>query len=117
MRGKSLTPGFIYNDSDNAGPAAKNWDISTLDEIAPTTPIIIFLESSEDLVNSVMIKLAINEGFPTDHFHLDRDKSGDFTGRVGRQFTGFVGHEIRPCASAVWFDEVAMPNARDTLAQ
>ncbi len=172
LRGRSLTPGFIYNDGDNAvpagdilkdtqwggrtyprvggqtidealatlahivrsegnpgepiffnlsdswsGPADKNWDISTLDEIAAATPMIVYLESSEGLVNSAMIELAINEGFPADHFHLDRNEDGDFTGRVGAQFTGFVGREIRPWPSAAWFDEVALPNARDTLAQ
>ncbi len=172
LRGRSLTPGFVYNDGDNAvpagdilkdtqwggrtypriggktidealatlahivrnegsagepiffnlsdswsGPAAKNWDISTLDEIAPDTPMIVYLESSEGLVNSAMIELAINEGFPANHIHLDRDENGDFTGKVGGQFTGFVGREIRPWPDAAWFDEVALPNARETLAQ
>ena len=172
LRGRSLTPGFIYNDGDNAipagdilkdtqwggrtyprvggktieealatlafivrnegnpgepiffnlsdswsGPAGKQWDISTLDEIAPSTPMIVYLESSEGLVNSAMIELAFNEGFPEDHIHIDRDENGDFTGRVGVQFTGFVGREIRPWPNAAWFDEVAMPNARDTLTR
>lgn len=172
LRGRSLTPGFIYNDGDNAvpagdilkdtqwggrtyprvggktieealatlafivrnegnpgepiffnlsdswsGPAGKQWDISTLDEIAPSTPMIVYLESSEGLVNSAMIELAFNEGFPEDHIHIDRDENGDFTGRVGAQFTGFVGREIRPWPNAAWFDEVAMPNARDTLTR
>lgn len=155
LRGRSLTPGFIYNDGDNAipagdilkdtqwggrtyprvggktieealatlafivrnegnpgepiffnlsdswsGPAGKQWDISTLDEIAPSTPMIVYLESSEGLVNSAMIELAFNEGFPEDHIHIDRDENGDFTGRVGAQFTGFVGREIRPWPNA-----------------
>ncbi len=172
LGGRSLTPGFIYNDGDNAipagdilkdtqwggqtyprvggktieealatlafivrnegnpgepiffnlsdswsGPAGKQWDISTLDEIAPSTPMIVYLESSEGMVNSAMIELAFNEGFPEDHIHIDRDENGDFTGRVGAQFTGFVGREIRPWPNAAWFDEVAMPNARDTLTR
>ena len=172
LRGRSLTPGFIYNDGDNAvpagdilkdtqwggrtyprvggktiqealatlahivrnegepgepiffnlsdswsGPAGENWDISTLDEIAPATPMIVYLESSEGLVNSAMIELAVNKGFPEDHIHLDRNEDGDFSGRVGAQFTGFVGREIRPWPDAAWFDDVALPNARDTLQQ
>lgn len=172
LRGRSVTPGFIYNDGDNAvpagdilkdtqwggrtypriggktidealatlahivrregtagepiffnlsdswsGPASASWDISTLDEIASATPIIVYLESSEGLVNSAMIELALEEGFPAGHIHLDRNADGAFTGRVGAQFTGFVGREIRPWPSAIWFDEVAMPSARDTLAK
>ncbi len=172
LRGRSVTPGFIYNDGDNAvpagdilkdtqwggrtypriggktidealatlahivrregspgepiffnlsdswsGPADQNWDITTLDEIALDTPMIVYLESSEGLVNSAMIELAIEEGFPEDHIHLDRHADGSYTGKVGGQFTGFVGREIRPWPSAAWFDEVALPNARETLAQ
>lgn len=101
LKGRSLTPGFIYNDGDNSVPAGdlikdsqwggqmhseiggetidqmlatmthivaneavpnepvfinlqdqwaavamKSWNISTLDEIAPNNPIMIFLDSS-----------------------------------------------------------------------
>ena len=171
LRGRSLTPGFIYNDGDNAvpagdilkdtqwggrtyprlggetidqalatlsfiveteaefgepvffnlsdswsGPAEQSWDLSTLDEVSPNNPIIIYLESSEGLLNSAMIELAINEGFPPNHIHLDRDPNGNYTGKAGAQLTGFIGREIRPWPSAAWFDEVAMPNARETLA-
>jgi hypothetical protein len=109
---------IFFNLSDSwSGPADMQWGISTLDEIAPSTPMIVYLESSEGLVNSAMIELAFNEGFPENHIHLDRDENGNFTGRVGAQFTGFVGREIRPWPDASWFDEIAMPNARDALAR
>jgi hypothetical protein len=131
LKGRSLTPGFIYNDGDNAVPAGdilkdsqwggfvrphlggstldqalatlsfivdqegageeamffnltdswagiamKSWDIATLDEVAPETPIAVYLDSSYSLVNTAMIDLALEKGFPEDHFHLDRDANG-----------------------------------------
>jgi len=172
LRGRSLTPGFIYNDGDNAVPAGdilkdsqwngvthphlggatvdqalatlsfivdkegKNgqalyfnltdtlsgtardaWGLSTLDEVAPENPVIVYLESSEGLMNTAMIKLALDSGFPEDHFHLDRDENGEFTGRGGAQLVGFIGREIRPWPDPAWFDEVAMPGAVTTLAK
>lgn len=172
LRGRSLTPGFIYSDGDNsvpagdilkdsqwgghihprlggstldqaldtlafvvdkegsneapmffnlsdswAGMAMKSWSISTLDEIAPDTPIAIYLDSSYSLVNTAMIELALRKGFPEEHFHLDRDANGDFTGRAGAQLSGFIGREVRPWPSPQWFDDVAIPEAVDTLAK
>lgn len=170
LRGRSLTPGFIYSDGDNAVPggdilkdsqwdgrphphlggetldqalstlafvtrekgsatkpvffnlsdswasmAMESWDISTLDEIAATTPIAVYLDSSYALINSAMIDLAIESGFPADHFHLDRNEDGTFTGRAGAQLAGFIGREIRPWPDASWFDEIAIPDATATL--
>jgi predicted amidohydrolase YtcJ len=172
LQGRSLTPGFIYSDGDNAVPAGdilkdsqwngfthphlggesidqalatlsfivgqegaagspmffnlsdswasiamKSWDISTLDEVAPETPIAVYLDSSYSLVNTAMIELALAKGFPADHFHLDRDENGNFTGRAGAQLAGFVGREVRPWPDAQWFDEVAIPGAVETLAK
>src|SRR5690606_38081503 len=159
LRGRSLTPGFIYNDGDNAVPggdvlkdsqwggftrpalggdtldqvlatlafivehednvgepmffnltdswaslAMSSWDLSTRDEVAPEMPIVVYLDSSYSLVNTAMIELAIEKGFPPDHFHLDRDENGRYTGRAGAQLAGFIGREIRPWPSAQWFD-------------
>jgi predicted amidohydrolase YtcJ len=170
LRGRSLTPGFIYNDGDNSVPggdvlkesqwggitrpalggdtldqvlatlafivehegsagepmffnltdswaslAMSSWDLGTLDEVAPETPIVVYLDSSYSLVNTAMIELAIEKGFPPDHFHLDRDANGKYTGKAGAQLSGFIGREIRPWPSAEWFDEVAVPNAAETL--
>lgn len=172
LQGRSLTPGFIYNDGDNAVPAGDilkdsqwkgitrprlggetidhalatlsyivehegepgeplffnlrddlsgtamdAWGISTLDEVAPDNPVIVYLESSEGLMNTAMIELAIASGFPADHLHLDRDRNGKYTGRGGAQLVGFIGREIRPWPDPRWFDEVAMPSAVETLAK
>lgn len=171
LKGRSLTPGFIYNDGDNSVPAgdilkdsqwggltrpqvggktvddalatmskiietegtsgepiyfnlqdtlsgtAMNaWDIDTLNEIAPNNPIIIYLESSEGLMNQAMIDLAIKSGFPPEHLHLDKDKDGNYTGRAGAQMVGFIGREVRPWPDPVWFDEVGIPAAVKSLA-
>lgn len=172
LRGRSLTPGFIYSDGDGAVPAGdilkdsqwdgvihprlggetieqalttlafivreeggagepmffnlsdswasvamESWDIATLDEIAPDVPIAIYLDSSYGLLNSAMIELALERGFPADHFHLDRDGDGKLTGRAGAQLVGFVGREVRPWPDAKWFDEVAIPGTAKTLAK
>jgi predicted amidohydrolase YtcJ len=171
LKGRSLTPGFIYNDADNAVPAGdilkesqwgglvrphlggatidqalatlayivenegqvgeplffnlqdqwagtamQAWDLSTLDEVAPNNPVIVYLDSSYSMVNSAMIRLAIEMGFPPDHFHLDRDANGDYTGRGGAHVNGFIGREVRPWPDPIWFDEIAIPDAVKTLA-
>lgn len=170
LKGRSLTPGFIYNDGDNSVPAGdlikdsqwggqmrpqlggstidqalatmghiistegkpgepmffnlqdqwaaiamKSWNISTLDEIAPDNPIMIYLDSSYGLINTAMIELAIKMGFPADHFHLDRDEKGNYTGVSGAQLNGFVGREVRPWPEPSWFENVAIPNAIESL--
>ena len=172
LRGRSVTPGFIYSDGDNSVPAGdilkdsqwggfthphlggatidqalatmsfivekegvagesmyfnlsdswasvamKSWGISTLDEVAPEIPVAVYLDSSYALVNTPMIELALAKGFPADHFHLDRDENGDYTGRAGAQLAGFIGREVRPWPAAKWFDEVALPGAKETLAK
>jgi predicted amidohydrolase YtcJ len=172
LRGRSLTPGFIYNDGDNSVPAGdilkdsqwdgithphlggqtldqalatlayivenngeegeplffnlqdswastakEAWGISTLDEIAPDNPVAIYLDSSYGIMNTAMIKLAIESGFPTDHFHLDRDQDGNPTGMAGAQLVGFVGREVRPWPDPQWFDDVALPGAVETLTK
>jgi predicted amidohydrolase YtcJ len=171
LRGRSLTPGFIYNDADNAVPAGdilkesqwndmihphlggqtidqalvtlayivenenepgapvffnlqdqwaaismRSWDVDTLDEVAPENPVAVYLDSSYGIMNTAMIDLAIENGFPANHFHIDRDAGGEYTGVAGAQLVGFVGREIRPWPSPVWFDEVAMPDAVKSLA-
>ncbi|MDH3545718.1 MAG: amidohydrolase family protein [Gammaproteobacteria bacterium] len=172
LRGRSVTPGFIYNDADNAVPAGdilkdsqwngmtyphlggatidqalltlarivelegksgepiffnlqdqwaavamKAWGISTLDEVAPENPVAVYLDSSYGILNTAMIDLAIERGFPADHFHIDRDENGDYTGVAGAQLVGFVGREIRPWPDPEWFDQVAIPGAIKTLAE
>ncbi|MEE8339459.1 MAG: amidohydrolase family protein [Xanthomonadales bacterium] len=172
LNGRSLTPGFIYNDADNAVPAGdlikdsqwggymrpklggetidhalltlgfivenegqpgepmffnlqdqwaavamRSWGISDLDEVAPENPIMIYLDSSYGLINTAMINLAIEKGFPADHFHLDRDEAGNPTGVSGAHLNGFVGREVRPWPDPAWFDEVAIPGAIESLAE
>ncbi len=171
LQGRSMTPGFIYNDGDNAVPAGdllkesqwqdmiqpklggqtidqalvtlayivenqtnpgdpvffnlqdqwaaiamRSWGVDTLDEVAPENPVAIYLDSSYGIMNTAMIDLAIESGFPADHFHIDRDADGDYTGVAGAQLVGFVGREIRPWPSPKWFDEVAIPDAIASLA-
>jgi predicted amidohydrolase YtcJ len=171
LKGRSLTPGFIYNDGDNSVPAGdilkdsmwegriqahlggktldealatlstivathgkpgeplfiklqdqwagkvmQDWNRATLDEVAPDNPIIVYLDANLALANKAMIELAIREGLPPDHFHLDRDSSGDFTGWTGAQVSGFIGREVRPWPEPSWFDEVAIPMAVESLA-
>ena len=170
LKGRSVTPGFIYNDGDNSVPAGdilknsqwqnrvqpqvggqtldeilatmasivdtqgqpgqpmffdlqdqwatgamETWNADTLNEIAPNNPIIVYLDSSYGILNSSMIDLAIKEGFPADHFHLDRDESGKATGVGGAQLVGFVGREVRPWPEPAWFEEVAIPEAVESL--
>jgi len=172
LRGRSLTPGFIYSDGDNSVPAGdmlkdsqwdgrvhprlggatieqalatlefiikqqgdsgeplffnlsdswastamQAWDIATLDRVAPRVPIVVYLDSSYALVNTAMIELAIDSGFPAEHFHLVRDANGNYTGRAGAQLAGFIGREVRPWPDAAWFDDYAVPLAVDTLAK
>ncbi len=172
LRGRSITPGFIYSDGDNAVPAGDiikdsqwggfthphlggetldqalatlsfivdqespageplyfnlsdswaslamlSWGLSTLDEVAPETPIAVYLDSSYGLINTAMIELALAMGFPENHFHLDRDANGKYTGKAGAQLVGFIGREIRPWPSPAWFDTVALPGAEETLAK
>ncbi len=171
LKGRSLTPGFIYNDGDNSVPAGdilkdsmwegriqahlggktldealatlstivethgkpgeplfiklqdqwagkvmQDWNRATLDEVAPDNPIIVYLDANLALANKAMIELAIREGLPADHFHLDRDASGDYTGWTGAQVSGFIGREVRPWPEPAWFDEVAIPMAVKSLA-
>ncbi len=171
LKGRSLTPGFIYNDADNAVPAGdilkdsmwdgkiqahlggktldealdtlakivetqgkpgeplfiklqdqwagkvmQDWNRSTLDEIAPNNPMIVYLDANLGLANKAMLDLAIKEGLPADHFHLDRDETGDYTGWTGAQVSGFIGREVRPWPDPQWFDDVAMPMAVKSLA-
>ena len=171
LRGRSLTPGFVYNDGDNSVPAGdlikdsqwggrmqpklgggtidqalltlghivqtqgqagepmffnlqdqwaavamKSWGISELDEVAPENPVMIYLDSSYGLLNTAMVNLAIESGFPADHFHLDRDDAGNPTGVSGAHLNGFIGREVRPWPEPIWFDGVAMPMAAESLA-
>lgn len=171
LKGRSLTPGFIYNDGDNSVPAGdilkdsmwngythphlggktleealttlgyivenesepgepvffnlldqysglamRQWDIHTLDEVAPENPVMVYLSANNALANSAMLNLAIEQGLPPDHFHLDRDENGEFTGRTGAQVSGFIGREVRAWPDPKWFDEVAMPEAVKSLA-
>jgi predicted amidohydrolase YtcJ len=105
-------PLFIRLLDQWAAKAMEAWSISTLDEIAPDVPVIVYLDPSFAFSNTAMIELAIAEGFPVDHFQLDRDVDVKFTGRTGEQFNGFVGRELRPFPSPEWFDEVAIPDLR-----
>ncbi|MGK0297600.1 MAG: putative amidohydrolase YtcJ [Gammaproteobacteria bacterium] len=172
LRGRSLTPGFIYNDGDNSVPAGdilkdsmwngytrphlggstidealatlayivenegqqpgdpfffnlqdqwaavamKSWNRDTIDEVAPDNPVMIYISANIALANQAMLDLAISKGLPVDHFHIARDKNGEFTGYTGAQVSGFIGREVRAWPAPEWFDEVAMPMAVDSLA-
>jgi hypothetical protein len=98
-----------------SGTAMDAWGISTLDEVSPNNPVIVYLESSEGVANTAMINLAVENGLAENHFHIGRDSSGNYTGKLGAQAVGFIGREVRPWPDPVWFDEVAMPGAVATL--
>lgn len=170
LKGRTLTPGFIYNDGDGSVPAGdilkesqwdgvtqpaiggktldqalatmasiveahgkpgepiflrlhdswaatamESWDVNTLDEIAPNNPIIVYLDSSYSMSNTAMLNLAIEKGLPANHFHIDRDANGKFTGKGGAHVNGFIGREIRPWPDPSWFEEVAIPAAVKSL--
>lgn len=171
LKGRSLTPGFIYNDGDNSVPAGdilkdsmwngvthphlggrtldealatlariievegepgepfffnlldqysslamQNWDIKTLNEVAPNNPVMIYLSANNGMANQAMIDLAIERGLDPNHFQLDRDDNGNVTGNTGSQVSGFIGREVRPWPDPIWFDEVAIPMAVKSLA-
>ncbi len=171
LKGRSLTPGFIYNDGDNSVPAGdilkdsmwgghtkphlggrtidealatlayivenegvpgdsfffnlqdqwaavamKSWNRQTLDEVAPDNPVMVYISANTALANQAMMGLALAEGLPEDHFHIGRDENGEFTGFTGAQVSGFIGREVRPWPDPEWFDQVAMPQAVESLA-
>ena len=113
--GQPGEPMFFNLQDQWAAVAMKSWGISILDEVAPNNPIMIYLDSSYGLINTAMINLAIEQGFPADHFHLDRDAKGNPTGVSGAHLNGFVGREVRPWPDPIWFDEVALPGAVKSL--
>lgn len=112
QNGEAGSPMFFNLQDQWAGVASRSWDITTLDEIAPDVPIIVYLDSSHTLANTAMLELAIGSGFPQDHISVGRDENGKFSGKTGGQFSGFVGREIRPWPVPEWFDEVALPRLR-----
>ncbi len=171
LKGRSLTPGFIYNDGDNSVPAGdilkdsmwnghtkphlggrtidealatlafivenegkpddpfffnlqdqwsavamKSWNRETLDEVAPNNPVMVYISANIALANQSMLDLAIANGLPVDHFHIGRNKNGEFTGYTGAQVSGFIGREVRSWPDPEWFDQVAMPQAVESLA-
>ena len=115
QEGGSQAPVYFNLVDTWSGTVADSWDITTLDEVAGDTPVIVFLESSEAVVNTAMLNLAVKEGFPPDHLHLQKDANGKYTGRVGAQAAGYIGREVRPWPDPVWFDEVAIPGAISSL--
>ena len=114
--GKPGEPIYINLQDTWSGTAMNVWDIDTLNEVAPNNPVIVFLESSEGVMNQAMIDLAIKEGFPPNHLHMGKDKNGKYNGRAGAQLVGFIGREVRPWPDPIWFDEVGIPAAVKSLA-
>ena len=114
--GKTGEPLFLDLQDQWSGVAAEAWTLDMIDEIAPDIPIVIYLDSSHSYANTAMLNLAIEKGFPADHLTIGRDKDGNFIGKTGGQFSGFVGREIRPWPSPEWFDNVAIPEAREMFA-
>ena len=114
--GKPGEPIYFNLQDTWSGTAMNVWDIDTLNEVAPNNPVIVYLESSEGVMNQAMIDLAIKEGFPANHLHMGKDKDGKYNGRAGAQLVGFIGREVRPWPDPIWFDEVGMPAAVKSLA-
>ena len=156
--GRSLTPGYIYNDGDNAVPGgdiykdtmvggwlsgriagkdmevllsslddvieqaqpaepvfvnmpknfpleAFDWTADDLDRIAPDNPIALFYTSSDSVVNHAMLERAFAMGLPKDHFGIIKDDSGEPTGALVHEATGFIGWQARPYPSREYIEK------------
>jgi predicted amidohydrolase YtcJ len=148
LRGRSVTPGFIDSDGDNAfaggdlykdtmvnGKVGKKVrgknvpemlemvrglvsqakpgtpvyvrmadefvsDLSRLtakdlDKLAPNTPLMLSLSSSEGIVNTLMLEKAFAAGLRKEHFQVVKDTNGNPTGQLLSRALGFIGWNLR----------------------
>jgi len=87
----------VFLNAPKAFPVeADKWTRKELDELAPTTPLLITLTSSDALANSAMLKLAFSAGLPLSNFGVIKDKNGEATGQLSGQSAGFVMWNLRP---------------------
>ena len=158
LAGRTLTPGYIYNDGDNAVPGgdiykdtmvggwlsgripgddmevllsslddvldqaepdepvfvnmpknfpaeAFDWTADDLDKVAPDNPIALFYTSSDVRANHAMLDRAFAMGLPRDHFGVIKDASGEPTGALVHQATGFIGWQARPYPSRAYIEK------------
>jgi len=158
LAGRTVTPGYIYNDGDNAVPGgdiykdtmvggwlsgripgeemevllsslddvlekaepaepvfvnmpknfpleAFDWTADDLDKIAPENPIALFYTSSDVRANHAMLQRAFSMGLPRDHFGVIRDSSGEPTGELVHEATGFIGWQARPYPSREYIEK------------
>lgn len=158
LAGRTVTPGYIYNDGDNAVPGgdiykdtmvggwlsgriegsdvetllgsidevlakatpgepvfvnmpkdfpaeAYGWRLPDLDRLSPGNPIALFYTSSDVRVNTAMLERAFSLGLPRDHFGIVRDESGNPTGAMFHEATGFIGWQARPYPSRAYIEQ------------
>ncbi|HET8563342.1 MAG TPA: amidohydrolase family protein, partial [Candidatus Binatia bacterium] len=87
----------VFLNAPKAFPVEANkWTRKDLDELAPTTPLLITLTSSDALANSVMLKQAFAAGLPKSNFGVMKDNNGEPTGQLSGQSAGFVMWNLRP---------------------
>ena len=155
---RSVTPGYIYNDGDNAVPGgdiykdtmvggwlsgrvdgddmevllssidgvldkaepaepvfvnmpknfpaeAFDWTAGDLDKLAPENPIALFYTSSDSRVNHAMLERAFAMGLPQDHFGVVKSATGEPTGELLHEATGFIGWQARPYPNRQYIEQ------------
>jgi predicted amidohydrolase YtcJ len=88
---------FVFLNAPKAFPVeADKWTRKDLDELSPTTPLLITLTAADALANSAMLKQAFASGLPKSNFGVIKDKSGEPTGQLSGQSAGLVMWNMRP---------------------
>jgi predicted amidohydrolase YtcJ len=100
-----------------SGPIMDTWTKSQLDEIAPENPTILLPGCCYAIVNTAMLNLMLDKGFPEDHFHLMKDARGQPTGQLGSNAVGFIGRELRPFPPPEWISEYGIKGAIETIGE
>jgi len=85
-----------------------------LDAIAPASPLMLALSSSEGIVNTSMLERAFAAGLPRDHIGVVKDRDGRPTGQLFGAAIGMVGWNLRdwPELTDAIFDEQTQINDR-----
>ncbi len=106
----------VFIRADKLGyPEMQKWTRKDLDKWAPNKPLGLWFDSSNGVVNTKLLDMAVKEGLRLDHFGVIKDKDGQPTGQLGAQALGFVGYSVRPWPKGEWIEKVAIPDAAKTM--